>query len=241
MDLPDVEARDARPCAPSGTTSPCSTSWIRPSASCRRAAKRCSSIPRASSSVPASVADVRAAYRNTVDEVIGEWRTMFGALGHRLRGRLDRRAVRRSAAPRVRRCASSCRELSRAAVPAARRRDRRSAAHPSDAAPHRRARRFPGGALSRARREGAQPHAADQKSLIDVAARACAARHRVRGGAAGGALGRRRPRADGARHRHRQLAQLVGRRQRASAARPNSRRWRATCSRARRPPIACGS
>jgi uncharacterized protein (DUF58 family) len=32
-------------------------------------------------SVPASVADVRAAYRNTVEEVIGEWRTMFGALG----------------------------------------------------------------------------------------------------------------------------------------------------------------
>jgi uncharacterized protein (DUF58 family) len=31
--------------------------------------------------VPASVADVRVAYRNTVEEVIGEWRTMFGALG----------------------------------------------------------------------------------------------------------------------------------------------------------------
>jgi uncharacterized protein (DUF58 family) len=31
--------------------------------------------------VPASVADVRAAYRNTVVEVIGEWRAMFGSLG----------------------------------------------------------------------------------------------------------------------------------------------------------------
>ena len=31
--------------------------------------------------VPASVADVRAAYKNTVDEVIDEWRTMFGSLG----------------------------------------------------------------------------------------------------------------------------------------------------------------
>jgi len=31
--------------------------------------------------VPASVADVRAAYRKTVEEVIGEWRTMFGSLG----------------------------------------------------------------------------------------------------------------------------------------------------------------
>jgi hypothetical protein len=31
--------------------------------------------------VPASVADVRAAYRNTVDEVIDEWRAMFGSVG----------------------------------------------------------------------------------------------------------------------------------------------------------------
>jgi len=31
--------------------------------------------------IPASAADVRAAYRNTVEEVIGEWRTMFGSLG----------------------------------------------------------------------------------------------------------------------------------------------------------------
>jgi len=31
--------------------------------------------------VPASVADVRAAYKNTVEEVIGEWRAMFGSLG----------------------------------------------------------------------------------------------------------------------------------------------------------------
>jgi hypothetical protein len=32
-------------------------------------------------SVPASMADVRVAYRNTVDEVIAEWRAMFGSLG----------------------------------------------------------------------------------------------------------------------------------------------------------------
>ncbi len=31
--------------------------------------------------VPATIADVRAAYKNTVDEVIGEWRTMFASLG----------------------------------------------------------------------------------------------------------------------------------------------------------------
>jgi hypothetical protein len=31
--------------------------------------------------VPASMADVRVAYRNTVEEVIGEWRSMFGSLG----------------------------------------------------------------------------------------------------------------------------------------------------------------
>lgn len=31
--------------------------------------------------VPASIADVRAAYKNTVDEVIAEWRAMLGALG----------------------------------------------------------------------------------------------------------------------------------------------------------------
>jgi uncharacterized protein (DUF58 family) len=37
--------------------------------------------PETSLSVPASVADVRAAYRKTVDEVIAEWRTMFGAVG----------------------------------------------------------------------------------------------------------------------------------------------------------------
>ena len=37
--------------------------------------------PETSLSVPASVADVRAAYRNTVDEVIGEWRGMLGGLG----------------------------------------------------------------------------------------------------------------------------------------------------------------
>ena len=37
--------------------------------------------PESNLSVPASVADVRAAYRNTVEEVIGEWRAMFGSLG----------------------------------------------------------------------------------------------------------------------------------------------------------------
>jgi uncharacterized protein (DUF58 family) len=37
--------------------------------------------PESELTVAASVADVRAAYRNTVDEVIGEWRAMFGALG----------------------------------------------------------------------------------------------------------------------------------------------------------------
>jgi uncharacterized protein (DUF58 family) len=37
--------------------------------------------PESNFSVPASVADVRAAYRNTVEEVIGEWRAMFGSLG----------------------------------------------------------------------------------------------------------------------------------------------------------------
>jgi len=37
--------------------------------------------PETALEVPASVADVRAAYQNTVQEVIGEWRTMFGALG----------------------------------------------------------------------------------------------------------------------------------------------------------------
>jgi uncharacterized protein (DUF58 family) len=31
--------------------------------------------------VPASASDVRVAYRNTVEEVIGEWRSMFGSLG----------------------------------------------------------------------------------------------------------------------------------------------------------------
>ena len=31
--------------------------------------------------IPASASDVRAAYRSTVEEVIGEWRSMFGSLG----------------------------------------------------------------------------------------------------------------------------------------------------------------
>lgn len=37
--------------------------------------------PESELTVPASIADVRAAYRNTVEEVIGEWRSMFGSLG----------------------------------------------------------------------------------------------------------------------------------------------------------------
>lgn len=37
--------------------------------------------PESDLMVPASVADVRAAYRNTVEEVIGEWRALFGSLG----------------------------------------------------------------------------------------------------------------------------------------------------------------
>ena len=37
--------------------------------------------PETDLAVPATIADVRLAYRNTVEEVIGEWRAMFGALG----------------------------------------------------------------------------------------------------------------------------------------------------------------
>ena len=37
--------------------------------------------PESELSVPASIADVRAAYRKTVDEVVGEWRSMLGSLG----------------------------------------------------------------------------------------------------------------------------------------------------------------
>lgn len=37
--------------------------------------------PESEVSVPASIADVRTAYKNTVEEVIAEWRSMFGALG----------------------------------------------------------------------------------------------------------------------------------------------------------------
>src|SRR5689334_10242983 len=37
--------------------------------------------PETDLAVPATVADVRVAYRNTVEEVIGEWRSMFGSLG----------------------------------------------------------------------------------------------------------------------------------------------------------------
>ena len=37
--------------------------------------------PESELAVPASIADVRAAYKNTVDEVIAEWRSMLGGLG----------------------------------------------------------------------------------------------------------------------------------------------------------------
>jgi len=37
--------------------------------------------PESELTVPASIGDVRAAYKKTVDEVIGEWRAMFGSLG----------------------------------------------------------------------------------------------------------------------------------------------------------------
>jgi len=37
--------------------------------------------PESRLEIAASVADVRAAYRQTVDEVIGEWRTMFSSIG----------------------------------------------------------------------------------------------------------------------------------------------------------------
>jgi uncharacterized protein (DUF58 family) len=37
--------------------------------------------PESDLTVPAAVADVRVAYRNTVQEVIEEWRSMFGAIG----------------------------------------------------------------------------------------------------------------------------------------------------------------
>jgi uncharacterized protein (DUF58 family) len=37
--------------------------------------------PETDLAVPATIADVRLAYRNTVEEVIGEWRSMLGSLG----------------------------------------------------------------------------------------------------------------------------------------------------------------
>jgi len=37
--------------------------------------------PESELTVPATIADVRAAYKNTVDEVVNEWRSMFGSLG----------------------------------------------------------------------------------------------------------------------------------------------------------------
>jgi hypothetical protein len=37
--------------------------------------------PESELTVPATIADVRLAYKNTVDEVVSEWRQMFGSLG----------------------------------------------------------------------------------------------------------------------------------------------------------------
>jgi uncharacterized protein (DUF58 family) len=37
--------------------------------------------PESELEIAASIADVRAAYRETVDEVVGEWRTMFSSIG----------------------------------------------------------------------------------------------------------------------------------------------------------------
>jgi uncharacterized protein (DUF58 family) len=37
--------------------------------------------PESELTVPATIADVRLAYKNTVDEVVSEWREMFGSLG----------------------------------------------------------------------------------------------------------------------------------------------------------------
>ena len=82
------------------------------------------------------------------------------------------------------------------------------------------ARRFPAARyLARAEKEHSRTLRI-QKSLIDVAPRARAARHCGRGGAPGGALGRLGPCPHRARDRDRQFVQLFGRHQRTSAARP---------------------
>ena len=118
--------------------------------------------PESDLTVPASVADVRAAYRNTVEEVIGEWRSMFGALGIGYEVVLDRRAVRRAASARLRRAPAAAAMSFLAplylllagaiAVPLLIHLMRRTVGARVE---------FPGRALSRARREGAQPHAPD--------------------------------------------------------------------------------
>ena len=111
--------------------------WIPRSATCRQPAKRCSSIRRAVSRSPATVADVRAAYRKTVDESIAEWRRSLAALGAAYEVVIDRRAVRRAAAPRLRRAPERLPWASSLRSSCCRRRGRRAAAAPSHAAPHR--------------------------------------------------------------------------------------------------------
>ena len=124
-----------------------------------RAARRCSSTQRPDLSVPASIADVRVAYKNTVDEVIGEWRSMFGGLG------ISYELVSTDAPFGVPLPASVCRPPDAAvsflapfylllggavAVPLL---------LPPPAPPHRRAPGVSRRALSLARREGEQSHA----------------------------------------------------------------------------------
>ena len=123
-------------------------------------------------SVPASVADVRAAYRKTVEEVIGEWRAMFGSLG------IGYEVISTDApfgVPLARVAAASS-SMSDARPPSSGRTARLSFLAPLylllggaiavplllhlDAPAHRRARGVSRRALSGARREGAQSHAA---------------------------------------------------------------------------------
>ena len=47
----------------------------------RRPGRRCSWIPESALAVPATVADVRAAYRKTVTKAIAEWREQLAAAG----------------------------------------------------------------------------------------------------------------------------------------------------------------
>ena len=63
--------------------------------------------PETELDVPAAAADVRAAYRDTVEEVIGEWKDALGALGVGLRGDPHRCAVRHSAPAGLRRARAS--------------------------------------------------------------------------------------------------------------------------------------